>query len=361
MEHCYEAAGSGMEGSRWRNHGPSGLAERETDQVGHCQSILDVGSHKQSHGRDHKLRVWQLRAQDYARLNRDLPVDGSARGEGQQPWLLHSLPVHALNFCAFATRLDPDARDVQEPDGYRPIMIAAPNGVDPGGVDIFQLPSERRISTLASDNGANTGMVMAVSLYASATTGRLNLIRGFEDGHIRISARKEVSKSWEWEHLVTSKAHSQPVLALDIIPGVDCFVSSSADACIARFAIPSTAKAGVTQPERVVNTKHAGQQDVKVRSDGRIFATAGWDKSVRVYSAKTLKELAVLKWHQEGCYSIAFAQIVASVDSSHPTHGALTKGDTMDLIRSERSRKAQVAHWLAAGAKDGKISLWDIY
>ena len=29
-----------------------------------------------------------------------------------------------------------------------------------------------------------------------------------------------------------------------------------------------------------------------VRSDGRIFATAGWDSAVRVYSAATLKELA---------------------------------------------------------------------
>jgi len=30
-------------------------------------------------------------------------------------------------------------------------------------------------------------------------------------------------------------------------------------------------------------------------------------------------------------------------------------------VKEERDRKAKTTHWLAAGSKDGKISLWDIY
>jgi len=30
-------------------------------------------------------------------------------------------------------------------------------------------------------------------------------------------------------------------------------------------------------------------------------------------------------------------------------------------IQQQRSQKAQLTHWLAAGSKDGKITLWDIY
>jgi hypothetical protein len=46
-----------------------------------------------------------------------------------------------------------------------------------------------------------------------------------------------------------------------------------------------------------------------VRSDSKIFAAAGWDARIRVYSAKTMRELAVLKWQKGGCYAVAFATI----------------------------------------------------
>jgi hypothetical protein len=34
---------------------------------------------------------------------------------------------------------------------------------------------------------------------------------------------------------------------------------------------------------------------------------------------------------------------------------------SLAAIKEQRSRKAQLTHWIAAGSKDGKISLWDIY
>jgi WD40 repeat protein len=115
-----------------------------------------------------------------------------------------------------------------------------------------------------------------------------------------------------------------------------------------------------------------------MRSDGKIFATAGWDGRARVYttgknpmadagagSDAEVREVAVLKWHQEGCYAVGFAHIRSQIEESIGSV-ALTsqpnKGDGKVLTVAERrDAAARNAHWLAVGSKDGKVSLWDIF
>ena len=124
---------------------------------------------------------------------------------------------------------------------------------------------------------------------------------------------------------------------------------------------------------------------------------------MRVYSAKTMRELAVLKWHGDGCYATSFATVweeagpgvespggeegkgeekeredggvrdggwvgtEQGVENSGEASTALTvrtRGEenwAMNTVQQRRDRKAQTTHWLAAGSKDGKVSLWDIY
>jgi WD40 repeat protein len=155
-----------------------------------------------------------------------------------------------------------------------------------------------------------------------------------------------------------------------VSPTESSFFTSSADAVITKFAIPTDASTleVVEKSKKVLNTKHAGQQGLRMRSDGKIFATAGWDARIRVYSAKSMRELAVLKWHKDGCYAVAFASVNPEKDRSStpvistgreviPAH----QGSVLDAIKEQRSARAQNTHWLAAGGKDGKISLWDIY
>jgi ASTRA-associated protein 1 len=130
------------------------------------------------------------------------------------------------------------------------------------------------------------------------------------------------------------------------------------------------------KPLKTIQTKHSGQQSLVIRSDSKIFTTAGWDNKVRVYSLSTLKELAVLKWHKEGIYSVAFAEILrdeteldADVadegDSTLATVGTVSgSGSEVVVVREverKRNEKARMTHWLAAGSKDGKVSLWEIY
>lgn len=125
----------------------------------------------------------------------------------------------------------------------------------------------------------------------------------------------------------------------------------------------------VQPPYKLSNTKHAGQQSLRVRSDDRLIVTGGWDSRVRIYSTKSLKEVAVLKWHKEGVYAAAFGEVI---DEDHlKERGAESNERTQDTIagkerglqRLQRQREEAIRrkHWVAAGAKDGRVSLWEVF
>lgn len=255
-------------------------------------------------------------------------------------------------------------------------FVAVPNALDSGSVDFFHLPLEKRVSILKADPKVKTGMIMALDLFHRPETGLLTVISGYEDGHTMVHQRESQASSsdrWVWVKTLMSRPHSQPILSLGTMPSKDFYFTSSADAVIAKFAIPisnlDSAPSVPVRAAKINNTKHAGQQDLTVRNDGKIFATAGWDARIRVYSCKTLRELAVLKWHEDGCYSITFAEVLSPSPSKRSEEKeervlvASPKSDesALEIIKYQRSLKAQQTHWLAAGGKDGKISLWDIY
>ncbi|KAL8738166.1 MAG: hypothetical protein Q9181_001024 [Wetmoreana brouardii] len=217
-------------------------------------------------------------------------------------------------------------------------------------------------------------MLMALNIQAEST--RLQVIAGYESGHTMVFVQSDPGA--QFQRLYSAQPHTQPVLSMAILPSRDCYLTSSADAVIAKHPLPAVQGVWKTElkPFKVVQTKHSGQQGLQVRSDGKIFATAGWDARVRVYSAKTMKELAVLKWHKVGCYATAFAEMEppSSVkieenvpfkeedDAESQNNEILARPmSSVSTIQQRREAKAQSTHWLAAGSKDGKVSLWDIY
>lgn len=293
--------------------------------------------------------------------------------------------------------------------------------------------------------GEKNGMVMALSLSHIAES--LTLVAGYENGLVIVA---QLSAQTGWTVRYQAKSHSQPILSLDVTPDREFFLTSSADAILAKHPLPQptprgsspldatgrilephgesigegqektgaktpivqtsllsaalaehrevptsntpqTTNAGAhearvaTEPVKVVNTKHSGQQSLRVRSDGRVFATGGWDSKVRVYSTKTLKEVAVLKWHQAGCYAVAFAKVnegqdpAPRVGGDEPGTAAAVAASASDLqqrdktslatipklgglsLRDKRKLQAKTDHWLAAGSKDGKVSLWKVF
>ena len=236
-------------------------------------------------------------------------------------------------------------------------------------------------------------MALAICTFSN----HLYLAAGYESGHTLLY--RQTTPSTPWQILYSSQPHSQPILSLSLPPTLSrtsYYLTTSADALIVKHPFsssisPTSLSPPQSEPLKVQQTRHAGQQGVSIRSDGTIFATAGWDARVRVYSAKTLREVAVLKWHKDGCYCVAFATIANSDGSEERMEkigkreitktnnedeaGELVSGSeskntlvirqmgepTGNTMRQRRDNKAQSTHWLAAGSKDGKISLWDIY
>ena len=203
-------------------------------------------------------------------------------------------------------------------------------------------------------------MVIFLFILLQPISTLLNVIAGYESGHTSVS---QLSSS-TWQTLYTSQPHTQPILSLDISPSRDFYITSSADAIIAKHPIPLSSENMIgpreNNPLKTVQTKHSGQQSLRMRNDGKIFATAGWDAKVRVYATKSMKELAVLKWHKEGCYAVAFADVDDATEEGSKGSELVKKIGVMS-VKEERLWKAKTGHWIAVGSKDGKVSLWDIY
>ncbi|KAF2121433.1 WD40-repeat-containing domain protein [Lophiotrema nucula] len=153
--------------------------------------------------------------------------------------------------------------------------------------------------------------------------------------------------------------------------GLSSLLSPSSPQEQVKPAAPSIPTVNSESPHRIVQTKHAGQQSLRVRSDNRILATGGWDSRVRIYSVKTLKELAVLKWHKESVYAVDFASIVnPSVLETDEAAGQVNDQSVVQpqqqltglgKLQKQREQQIKLKHWIAAGSKDGKVSLWEVY
>lgn len=383
-----------------------------------------------THGRDNKLVVWRLTAQDEDTMSTTLPLDPAAEPRAK-PWMLHLLEVNTMNFCAFASSPSSPPTGATGSSAYPDtgLLIAVPNTLASEAVDIYSLPAQTRLHTVKL--GQENGMAMALALAWVADV--LTLMVGYENG---LAVAAQLGNDGTWATIYRSQCHKQPILSLDVAPDLEYFLTSSADAVIAKHPLllqPQTVaglighaaetRASVvesgdtdttlnkdteqqqcendkprsslsaaleshkpaspskpamvpqlqTQPLKVVNTKHSGQQGLSIRSDGRIFATAGWDSKVRAYSAKTMREVAVLKWHPVGCFTVAFSDLTASRladnnstqaehDVNEPPLGTNLVPRMLEMtVKDRRVRQAKNAHWLAAGSKDGKVSLWDIF
>jgi ASTRA-associated protein 1 len=247
-------------------------------------------------------------------------------------------------------------------------------------VDLISLPSKDPVGTIPAPTDVKTGMAMALSI--SRPSSSLLVIAAYESGHTAVFHR--TSSPSPFERIYLSRPHSQPVLSLAPSPCLSYYLTSSADAIIAKHPLPTASRPleADARPLETLDTKHSGQQGLRVRSDGRIFATAGWDSRVRVYAARTMREVAVLKWHKDGCYAVAFASVEGAPgdvpgeprrdedgETAHagetawaPAGTAPASGDaSIATVAQRRDQRARSTHWLAAGSKDGKVSLWDIY
>lgn len=86
-----------------------------------------------SHGKDNLLLVWKLSEADEVGLSTALPVDTTVEAR-RKPWLVYSLEVNTMNFCAFACCIDQESSTSETEDengtsgkGNEGLLVAVPN------------------------------------------------------------------------------------------------------------------------------------------------------------------------------------------------------------------------------------------
>lgn len=83
-----------------------------------------------------------------------------------------------------------------------------------------------------------------------------------------------------------------------------------------------------------------------------------------MYSTATLKEIAVLKWHKEGVYAVDLAQVLTADqlrDYGGDEGKEIAKRETgLGKLQKQREEQMQLKRWVVGGAKDGKVSLWEV-
>jgi WD40 repeat protein len=90
-----------------------------------------------------------------------------------------------------------------------------------------------------------------------------------------------------------------------------------------------------------------GVSRVLMRPDQKLYASAGWDHRVRLFSAKG-RPLAALAFHSESVSALAFPQLFSSASESVATSTAL------DITN-------QIDGMMLSASKDGKIACWHVY
>lgn len=288
------------------------------------------------------MNVWLVQESGEQSLSQQYPnKEDTAR---PVPQLLHSLLVHTLNFCSFASI---DARDSSN------LFIAVP-GVSDGSIVLWSLPWETLIGTVPPVEGDKTGMVMTLSLLYYQD--RLTIVAGHETGWVAVYSQQD---DQTWRRIrkcdpLPGQEPKQPILSLDVLsPDPTTIFYSGADNGINAEKLDQSSAHRKT-------TGHSGQQSLRIRSDHRIFATAGWDGRGRVYSAQNIsdiKELAVLKYHSDGCYALDFAEAFAKEADTASSKQVLKRPSPAE----QRAQRIKHTHWLALGSKDGRVSLWDVF
>lgn len=146
-----------------------------------------------------------------------------------------------------------------------------------------------------------------------------------------------------FKHFLYFQPHNDPLMTLDVAPDSKCVITAGADQTIQRWTInEDEAKRTEMMTQNnfcalkdMVNIPESGTSCVKYRCDGRIIVSGHWDHTIRVFDAKRLKPIAVLRHHRDSVFAIDFTR---------PTTHQQGAGGIF-----------------ATGSKDGTVAVWDIF
>lgn len=290
-------------------------------------TIRTIGDQILTHGRDNKIHLWTiLNIED---LSSNLPIEiKEIKGDSsrQKPFLICSLDVNSLNFCQAAL-------SASETPGET--LVAVPGLLGSEYIDVFALPSTLRLATRlqapapAPEKG-KLGNVMSIDFqYPLIAVGYENGAVALFSLDVSMVDRSQQRQDATWQCAKVWSYHKDAVLSVVLHVKAKAIYSCGIDARLIKYEYESLDGA---EEVYVKETKHSGQQSMRLRSDGKLLGTASWGTFARIYTSSKLKQVSVLGYHESSVNTFEFRELVDGND-----------------------------HMIALGGKDSTISLWNIF
>jgi len=126
-------------------------------------------------------------------------------------------------------------------------------------------------------------------------------------------------------------------------PEVECLMALDVDRCMSKGVCAGSSdmisvfhiSEGTLSLYKSVKITNPGVNVLQLRPDDKIVAAACWDHTVRLFSWKSMKLLAILDSHSTGVLSIVYSELSVTF--------------------------WKATYMLAVANKDNKITLWDVY
>ncbi|XP_076949199.1 protein DECREASED SIZE EXCLUSION LIMIT 1-like isoform X2 [Bidens hawaiensis] len=264
-----------------------------------------------SQGKDGTVRCWDIEHGELSRIP-SVSIDANFYHFCKLSLVKRQPTPHCVKEVIEATSEEISHGNQQEAENYDVCQEGCPFVAMADGerseVKIWDLNAAERIATLPHSSGASTndftkgkGMCMAVQAFLpSESQGFLHVLAGYEDG----------TMGW-WDlrnpgfPLTSVRFHSEPVLSLSTDGMFNGGVSGGADDKIFMFTLDHSLGSCVVKKE--ISLERSGIAGTSIRTDGKIFGTAGWDHRIRIYNYKNGNPLAILKYHRATCNAISFA------------------------------------------------------
>eukprot|EP01126_Amoeba_proteus_P005736 TRINITY_DN11964_c1_g1_i7.p1 TRINITY_DN11964_c1_g1~~TRINITY_DN11964_c1_g1_i7.p1 ORF type:complete len:176 (+),score=29.53 TRINITY_DN11964_c1_g1_i7:456-983(+) len=144
----------------------------------------------------------------------------------------------------------------------------------------------------------NTGMCMTVQFLRNR--GETFVCTGYENGSLYFWDLRMNKILFEF-----CSAWKEPLLSCDFDQQHTVGFCGGATDELIKFNLSLTE--ATTQEIQRVKIPQVGTNQLSIRRDAKIVASAGWDHRIRVFQVKNFKPLVILKHHSAGVSSVIFS------------------------------------------------------